>query len=57
MGFPEYKQVRSFLDLNNDSKVLLINTEGNTDPNDFWKIIWEGSNPVPGKYRMTNKIE
>ncbi|WKZ70104.1 MAG: diaminopropionate ammonia-lyase [Melioribacteraceae bacterium] len=54
MALPKYEQLRSFLDLNSDSKVLLINTEGNTDPNDFRKIVWEGSNPVPEEYRMTN---
>ncbi|MAT57032.1 MAG: diaminopropionate ammonia-lyase [Ignavibacteriae bacterium] len=54
MALPQFEQLRSILDLNRESKVLLINTEGNTDPNDFRKIVWEGSNPVPKEYRMTN---
>lgn len=41
------EQLRDFLKLDEDSQVLLINTEGNTDPVQFRQIIWEGSNPVP----------
>ena len=43
-------ELRDFLQLDEHSQVLLINTEGNTDPVQFRQIIWEGSNPVPKKY-------
>jgi len=33
------------------SQVLLINTEGNTDPFHFRQVVWEGSDPVPAEYR------
>ncbi len=43
-------ELRDFLKINQDSQVLFINTEGNTDPVHFRQIIWEGSNPVPREY-------
>jgi len=33
--------------LDEHSNVFIINTEGNTDPIEFRKIIWDGSEPVP----------
>lgn len=44
------EDLRNFLRIDEESKVLLINTEGNTDPVRFRQIIWEGSNPVPKEY-------
>ena len=44
------ESLRQALQLDEDSQVLLINTEGNTDPLQFRQIIWEGSNPVPKEY-------
>lgn len=44
---PGLETLRDKLGLDEDSQVLLINTEGNTDPVQFRQIIWEGSNPVP----------
>lgn len=41
------EELRSLLKLDQDSQILFINTEGNTDPVHFRQIIWEGSNPVP----------
>ncbi|HOE01068.1 MAG TPA: diaminopropionate ammonia-lyase [Kiritimatiellia bacterium] len=35
-----------------DSQILLINTEGNTDPGHFRRVVWEGSDPVPQEYRF-----
>jgi diaminopropionate ammonia-lyase len=43
-------ELKSFLEIDEDSQILLINTEGNTDPIQFRQIIWEGSNPVPREY-------
>jgi hypothetical protein len=31
--------------------VLLINTEGNTDPDYFRNVVWDGVLQVPRKYR------
>ncbi|MCQ2419384.1 MAG: diaminopropionate ammonia-lyase [Clostridia bacterium] len=46
---PELKKV---LNLNSDSTVFMINTEGNTDPIEFRRIIWDGKDPVPERYRI-----
>jgi diaminopropionate ammonia-lyase len=43
-------ELRDALAIDSTSQILLINTEGNTDPVQFRQIIWEGSNPVPKEY-------
>jgi diaminopropionate ammonia-lyase len=43
---------REQLGLGPESQVLLINTEGNTSPDDFRYVVWEGGIPVPEQYRM-----
>ena len=48
----EYAPLREYLQLGRDSQILLLNTEGNTDPDDFRRVVWEGGNPVPEAYRM-----
>jgi diaminopropionate ammonia-lyase len=40
------------LGLGPDSQVLLINSEGNTSPDDFRYVVWEGGIPVPEQYKM-----
>ncbi|MFC2821505.1 MAG: diaminopropionate ammonia-lyase [Sphaerochaeta sp.] len=44
-------ELRKSLKLDEDSTVLIINTEGNTDPKHFRRIIWDGQDPVPKKFR------
>ena len=39
------------LRLGPDSQILLINTEGNTDPDRFRRVVWEGGVPVPKEFR------
>ena len=39
LGFEKSNDLKKFLNLNNDSKILLFNTEGNTDPENFQNII------------------
>jgi len=39
------------LRLGPDSQILLINTEGNTDPDHFRRVVWEGGVPVPKEFR------
>jgi len=48
---PELKPLREALDLGPNSQVLLINTEGNTDPEEFRRVLWDGALPVPEEYR------
>lgn len=47
--------LKTILKLDKKSQVLLINTEGNTDPVQFKQIIWEGSNPVPKKFWTSDR--
>lgn len=42
MLMDEYKELREHLGLGKDSKVLLFSTEGDTDPERYKAIVWEG---------------
>ena len=46
------REFREQLGLGTESQVLLINTEGNTSPDDFRYVVWEGGVPVPEQYKM-----
>lgn len=39
----EYKDLKEYLGLGKDSKVLLFSTEGNTDPDRFRDAVWDGA--------------
>ena len=39
------RSIRENLKLTPNSRVLLINTEGDTDPENYRKIVWDGINP------------
>lgn len=43
--------LKQHLGLGPDSHVLLVNSEGNTDPDYFRRVVWEGVNPVPEEHR------
>lgn len=43
--------LKSKLGLGPDSQVLLVNSEGNTDPDYFRRVVWEGANAVPEDVR------
>lgn len=43
MLMDEYKELREHLGLNKDSKVLLFSTEGDTDPDRYKSIVWDGN--------------
>ncbi len=45
--------LKEALKLDKDSHVFMINTEGNTDPIEFRRIIWDGKNPVPTRFQFT----
>jgi diaminopropionate ammonia-lyase len=54
MERPELTELREQLGLDRKSQVLLINSEGNTDPNHFRRVVWDGANPVPSEYKEYN---
>lgn len=43
MTLPELARLKALLELNEHSKVLLFSTEGDTDPNRYKEIVWDGS--------------
>jgi diaminopropionate ammonia-lyase len=45
MNNPEYKDLKETLELNKNSKVLLFSTEGDTDPDKYKSIVWDGEHP------------
>lgn len=51
------EELRDYLNITEDSQVLFINTEGNTDPVHFRQIIWEGADPVPKKFWTDETIK
>lgn len=42
MTRPEYKDLKEALELDENSEVLLVSSEGNTDPDRYHEITWEG---------------
>ena len=49
--YPQYAELKDYLGLGPESQVLLINSEGNTDPDYFRRVVWEGADSVPMEYR------
>ena len=47
MQRPELPPLRDRLVLGPDFQGLLLNTERNTGPDDFRKLVWEGMHAVP----------
>lgn len=43
MTNPEYKELKESIGLDENSRVLLFSTEGDTDPDKYREIVWEGS--------------
>lgn len=43
MTNPEYKDLKKTIGLDENSRVLLFSTEGDTDPDKYREIVWEGS--------------
>jgi diaminopropionate ammonia-lyase len=55
--YAEFDDLKEYLGLDHDSQVLLINSEGNTDPQYFRRVVWEGANSVPQQYRWSPEVE
>jgi len=50
MEHEDGSELRKALRLGRESHVLLINSEGNTDPDYFRRVVWEGADAVPARY-------
>lgn len=55
MEYDGARELRDRMGLGSDSQVLLINSEGNTSPDDFRYVVWEGGIPVPEQYKYRAK--
>jgi diaminopropionate ammonia-lyase len=51
MEYAAAAPLKERLKLDGSSQVLLINTEGNTDPDYFRNVVWDGVLSVPEAYR------
>ena len=54
--FPQYRELKESIGLGPDSQILLINSEGNTDPDYFRHVAWDGANSVPPQYRWSDRL-
>jgi diaminopropionate ammonia-lyase len=52
MEYQGEQPLREQMGLGRDSQILLINSEGNTSPDDFRHVVWEGGIPVPDEYKL-----
>ena len=43
---PEYAELKDYLGLDKTSSVLCFSTEGDTDPEQYRRIVWEGEYPT-----------
>lgn len=43
---PEYAELKEALELDENSRVLCFSTEGDTDPEQYRRIVWEGEYPT-----------
>ena len=55
MQLESARVLRDEVGLGPESQVLLINTEGNTSPDEFRSVVWEGGLPVPEDYKIHAK--
>ena len=44
MTDPEYAELKEAIGLDENSVVLMFSTEGDTDPENYKAIVWEGKN-------------
>jgi diaminopropionate ammonia-lyase len=44
---PESAQLKERLGLDQDARVLVISTEGDTDPENYRQVVWNGKYPLP----------
>jgi diaminopropionate ammonia-lyase len=55
--YARFRELKDYIGLGPDSQILLINSEGNTDPEYFRRVVWEGANSVPEEYRWSPEVE
>lgn len=56
MEYPPLRELKERMGLNENSQILLINTEGNTSPEEFRDVVWNGGISVPEEYKIHRTI-
>ena len=41
----DYRELREAIGLDKNSRVLMFSTEGDTDPENYRRIVWDGAHP------------
>ncbi len=57
MQRPESAPLRERLGLGKDAQVLLINSEGDTDPVHYRQVVWEGAHAVPPEVATSHAVD
>ncbi|HEY6072321.1 MAG TPA: diaminopropionate ammonia-lyase, partial [Anaerolineales bacterium] len=47
MELERYQFIREALGLDENSRVLLVNSERNTDPDEYRRVVWDGGDQIP----------
>ena len=45
MESEDYKELREKIGLDKDSRIIMFSTEGDTDPENYRKVVWNGDHP------------
>lgn len=53
----ELKTVKEALGFDSRSRVLVLNTEGDTDPQNYIDIVWDGKYPLPAERELTYHLD
>lgn len=56
MEMEKYRPIREALQLDDSSRVLLVNSETNTDPDHYRRVVWEGGDQIPREYRKYKSL-
>ncbi len=57
MEKPELYPVKKALGFDHSSRVLVLNTEGDTDPENYRDIVWDGKYPLPFARELTYHLD
>jgi diaminopropionate ammonia-lyase len=55
--YSQYRELKDSIELGQDSQILLINSEGNTNPDYFRHVAWDGANSVPPQHRWSDNLD
>lgn len=53
----ELKPLKEQLEFDSEARILLLNTEGDTDPENYSDIVWDGKYPLPAARKLTYHLD